>query len=110
MLQSQAWEVRARVVDKTYSLTTEKSAYVTAVVTYSEKRGGKAASFFGPATEVKDGTLKIFGNLEVSGEIAGLSFGGLEITDEATEGDGRPISSGGVFTIVGNIEALMKII
>lgn len=34
----------------------------------------------------------------------------VETTDEAKETDGRPITSRGVYTIVGNIEILLKTI
>ena len=64
LLQAQAWEVRARVVDSVYGLETTRIVYVTAVVTYSEKKGGRAAAFFGSATDVPDGTMKVFGNID----------------------------------------------
>ncbi len=126
--QAQAWEVRARVVDKTYTVVTERVVYVTAVVTYSEKRGGRAAAFFGPATDVSDGTLKIFGNLEVTGTYPGGTGGGpggsytegtgidissdgvisVEATSSALQGDLRPITSGGVYTLIGDIEEILE--
>ncbi len=129
LLQAQAWEVRARVVDKTYTVVTERVVYVTAVVTYSEKRGGRAAAFFGPATDVPDGALKIFGNLIVTGSFnqtpsSGGSGGsytegtGINISDDgeisveaissALQGDLRPITSGGVYAIIGDIEEILK--
>ena len=64
LLQAQSWEVRARVVDSVYGLENETIAYVAAVVTYSEKRGGKAAAFFGTATGVAENTLKVYGNID----------------------------------------------
>lgn len=125
LLQAQAWEVRARVVDSTYGLSTERTVNVLAVVTYSEKRGGKAAAFFGPATEVKDGTLKIFGNLEVTGTYPGGSGGGgsytegdgidisadgvisVETTDEAVQNDARPVSSGALWNMFKQINDVL---
>lgn len=96
LLQAQAWEVRARVVDSTYGIVTERVAYVTAVVTYSEKRGGRAAAFFGSATEVEDGTLKIFGNLEVTGTYPGGGGGG---GGAYSPGTGIDISAAGVISV-----------
>lgn len=122
LLQAQAWEVRARVVD-TYSVETERIVNVTAVVTYSEKRGGRAAAFFGPATEVEDGMLKIFGNLEVTGTYPGSGGGtgggytagtgidistdgviSVETTDDAVQNDDRPVSSGALYAMLAKID------